>query len=212
MKSIPTRIALDPPDVSGEPSRETERTMDISQIVQLVCLAQQGDREAFGQLAEHFDDTVFWVALRRLRNRSEAREVAQDVFVQAMRKLGQLRQPERFAGWLKRIAVRMSINRATRRPLEAMPGPETFAGLASNPRAPLEDALRRERVGQVRDGLERLREVDRQTLLAFYFEGRSLKEMSLRFDSPIGTIKRRLHTARGRLRKELAGLQPAARS
>ncbi|MEX0702899.1 MAG: sigma-70 family RNA polymerase sigma factor [Planctomycetales bacterium] len=186
--------------------------MDTQRIVELVRLAQRGDREAFGQLVEHFDDTVFWIVLRRLRNRSEAREVAQEVFLRAMRKLGQLRQPERFAGWLRRIAVRMSINRATRRPLEAMPGPETFAGLASNPRAPLEDALRRERAGQVRDGLERLREVDRQTLLAFYFEGRSLKEMSVRFDSPIGTIKRRLHTARNRLRKELADLQPAART
>jgi len=46
-------------------------------------------------------------------------------------------------------------------------------------------------------------------LIAFYFESHSLKEMSDEFDSPIGTIKRRLHTARGRLRDELADLQPA---
>lgn len=208
------RLAAVPALISGrcQAGKPGESFMDTQRIVELVRLAQRGDREAFGQLVEHFDDTVFWIVLRRLRNRSEAREVVQDVFLRAMRKLDQLREPERFAGWLRRIAVRMSINRATRQPLEAMPGPETFAELAAKPQAPLDDALRRERAGQVRDGLERLKESDRQTLLAFYFEGRSLKEMSIRFDSPIGTIKRRLHTARSRLRKELADLQPVARA
>jgi RNA polymerase sigma-70 factor (ECF subfamily) len=57
--------------------------------------------------------------------------------------------------------------------------------------------------------LNRLGDIDRQTLWAFYFEGSSLKEMSDRFESPIGTIKRRLHTARGRLRDVIGGMQPA---
>ncbi|MEI8021607.1 MAG: sigma factor-like helix-turn-helix DNA-binding protein, partial [Schlesneria sp.] len=61
---------------------------------------------------------------------------------------------------------------------------------------------------QLWGGLKRLRSLDRQTLVAFYFEGQSLIEMSDRFRSPVGTIKRRLHTARIRLREELAHLQP----
>src|SRR5262249_1056426 len=52
-----------------------------------------------------------------------------------------------------------------------------------------------------------LRDLDRRTLVAFYFEGRSLQEMSAEFDSPVGTIKRRLHTARNRLRDKLSDLQ-----
>jgi hypothetical protein len=39
--------------------------------------------------------------------------------------------------------------------------------------------------------------------VAFYIHGRSLKEMSREFDTPIGTIKRRLHVARNRLRRHL---------
>ena len=46
--------------------------------------------------------------------------------------------------------------------------------------------------------------MDRETLVAFYVNGQSLVEMSDRFDSPVGTIKRRLHVARKRLAKELA--------
>ncbi len=47
-----------------------------------------------------------------------------------------------------------------------------------------------------------------ERLIAFYVEGQSLKEMSDEFASPIGTIKRRLHTARNRLREELTDDRP----
>ena len=183
--------------------------MDEQLMVTLVRRAQCGDREAFGQLAAQFEGTVFSTAMRRLRNRSEALEVTQDVFVQALRKLRQLREPERFAGWLRQIAVRMSINRAVRRPQETARGPETFNAVTSAPRTPLDDLLRNEQAQELWGGLERLRELDRKTLIAFYIKGQSLKEMSDEFESPIGTIKRRLHTARNRLKEELGELLPA---
>ncbi len=100
----------------------------------------------------------------------------------------------------------MSINHAVRRPKETARSPQTFDALKSTPETPLENLLRSEQAHQVRSGLQRLRELDRKTLIAFYFEGHSLKQMSDEFDSPIGTIKRRLHTARNRLRRELADL------
>lgn len=178
-----------------------------NEVLELVRDAQTGDRESFGRLAMRFEATVFAIVLRRLRNRSEAREVTQDVFLQVMRKLDQLREPERFVGWLKQIAVRMAINRAVRRPPEVSPGMETVVALKLDRANPLESLMQQEDAGRVRGGLSRLRDLDRQTLVAFYFEGRSLKEMSDQFDSPVGTIKRRLHTARNRLRDELVGSQ-----
>jgi RNA polymerase sigma-70 factor (ECF subfamily) len=183
--------------------------MQDTQLVTLVQLAQAGDREAFGTLVREFEPMVFRTVMRRLRNSAEAAEATQDVLVRALRKLNQLREPERFVGWLKRIAVRMSINRAVRRPSETMTAPEVFAGMSSVPHAPLDGLMRLERAHQVRSGLSRLRRLDRETLVAFYFEGQSLKEMSDRFESPIGTIKRRLHTARNRLKEALGDLQPA---
>ena len=51
------------------------------------------------------------------------------------------------------------------------------------------------------ESLERLKPIDRATLVAFYLRGRSLKQMSQEFETPIGTIKRRLHVARNRLKK-----------
>jgi RNA polymerase sigma-70 factor (ECF subfamily) len=183
--------------------------MNEQRLIALVRQARNGDREAFGELTTKFEPIVFAIVLRRLRNRSEAHEVTQDVFLQAMRKLPQLRDVERFAGWLRQIAVRMSINRVVRRPKESLRSPERLGSVESAPSSPLENLLRAEQAGRVRGGLARLRELDRRTLIAFYFEGHSLKQMSDEFNSPIGTIKRRLHTARSRLRDELVDLQTA---
>lgn len=181
--------------------------MDELQLVTLVTEAQNGSRDAFGELVVQFQSTVFATVMKRLHNHAEANEVTQDVFIQAMRKLTQLREPERFVGWVRQIAARMAINRAMRKPHELSCGPETFAGISSAPDSPLEGILRAEQAHQLHGCLDRLRSMDRDTLIAFYFEGQSLKQMSDSFDSPVGTIKRRLHTARNRLREELGDLQ-----
>ena len=51
--------------------------------------------------------------------------------------------------------------------------------------------------------LAELKPLDRQTLEAFYIRGHSLKQMSREFETPVGTIKRRLHVARNRLRQAM---------
>lgn len=181
--------------------------MELEDFLPLVLRAQAGDRDAFGQLAERFESTVFATALRRLRNHAEAAELTQDVFIQVLRKLPQLREPERFPGWIRRITVRLAINRTVRRPPTSAHDPEMLGNLDGDHCTPLESILTVEQAAHVWGGLKRLRELDRSTLVAFYFDGQSLVEMSDRFRSPVGTIKRRLHTARIRLREELAHLQ-----
>ena len=176
------------------------------QVVALVREAQAGDRVAFGRLFERFERHVFAVALRRLGDYNEAQELTQDVFVQAMQKIGQLREPQAFGGWLRAITHRMAINRAVRRGPDLPTEPETLEGNCVETATPLALVLEGERQTQVRAGLARLRDLDRATLVAFYVNGKSLIEMAHEFDAPVGTIKRRLHVARKRLAKEVEGL------
>jgi RNA polymerase sigma-70 factor (ECF subfamily) len=63
--------------------------------------------------------------------------------------------------------------------------------------------VRREAQDKLWRGLERLKAVDRATLVSFYIRGRSLKQMSREFETLVGTIERRLHVARNRLRRAL---------
>ncbi len=178
-------------------------------VAQLVCAAQRGDRQAFGELVTRYERAVYAAAYRRLGNHAEAQELCQEVFIQALRKIGQLRDPVCFGGWLRSIANRMAINRALRRAPVTAGGSAAFDSTCVEYETPLASVLTREREDQVHLGLGRLRAMDRDTLVAFYFDGCSLAEMSEEFDSPVGTIKRRLHTARKRLAKELEALAPA---
>ena len=93
----------------------THTTLRDMTVAQLVRAAQNGDRDAFGQLVTRFERAIYAIALRRLGNDAEAQELTQEVFVQALLRLDQLRAPERFGGWIRSITVRMAINRAVRR-------------------------------------------------------------------------------------------------
>jgi len=185
-----------------------EAKMEDTRMITLVRLAQTGDREAFGELVVAFEPTVYSVVMRRLRDASDARELTQEIFIRAMRKLVQLREPERFPGWLRQIAVRMSINRIIRRPKESTVASTTFDNVRADTNSPLDGVLKTEQAEQVWGGLRTLKELDRDTLIAFYIEGQSLAQMSDSFRSPIGTIKRRLHTARHRLKDAMGDFQP----
>ena len=187
----------------------TEASREKVLLAAQVRAAQMGSREAFGQLVERYQRSVYAVAMRRLRNHAEAQELVQEVFVQAMRKISQLREPECFGGWLRSITGRMAINRAVRRGCVISTDREVIEATCVDRRTPLGAALDNERAEQVRAGLERLRDLDRETLEAFYVRGQSLIEMADEFQSPIGTIKRRLHVARKRLARELEELAVA---
>lgn len=183
--------------------------MSWNEITVLVEKAKIGDREAFGELVVRFQNSVFAMALTRVRDPLEAQELAQDVFVHAMRKLPQLRDARCFAGWLRRITARMAINRLTRRGPLFGADPEMLDAIQANGRTPVEALEVGEAVGQLKQGLAQLKPLDRQTLEAFYLRGRSLKQMAREFEVPTGTIKRRLHVARQRLKDELQEIDPS---
>jgi RNA polymerase sigma-70 factor (ECF subfamily) len=179
--------------------------MSWDEIVALIERAQAGDRPAFGELVERFQPAVYAVALARLRDANEATELTQEVFIHAMTRLSQLRDPHCFVGWLRQITVRMAINRVTRKAPVQGATPEMLQNAPSSEQGPLDTLVRSEARAELWDGLEQLKPVDRATLVDFYIRGRTLKQMSREFETPVGTIKRRLHVARNRLKQALEG-------
>lgn len=193
--------------ISTNPATKNEPTTTGSpsapSVSQLVERAWRGDRGAFGTLYERYVRYVKTIALRILRSEADADEVCQEVFIQAMEKLSQLKDPACFGGWLGSIAHRKSLNHKAKRrcllvgdsPLLEYRGDETSL--------PAEQAIATEQARMVRANVKQLRPLDRTTLVAFYFQGQTLAEMSDQFDAPLGTIKRRLHVARKRLAQQI---------
>lgn len=182
--------------------------MNLTDLTILVQRAQTGDRQAYGVLVHRFYNIVYATALDRLRDRGEAQELAQDVFVHAMQKLPQLQDARCLGGWLRKITARMAINRLTRRARWVGADPEFLDVVEAKGQTADETCDTQEAIEQLKHGLARLKPLDRQTLEAYYLRGRSLKQMAKEFAVPTGTIKRRLHTARLRLKKELEKIDP----
>lgn len=184
-------------------SSSSSSTLAWSSVAALVERARDGDRDAYGELVEQFQRTVYAICLRRLGNACEALELTQEVFLHVMDRLDQLREPERFAGWLRQVTVRMAINRATRRVAPPSLEDEILESVSAYRAEPLLELIARERAARLWEALGELRTMDREALTAFYIRGLSLVEIAEELDVPVGTVKRRLHVARKRLKSAL---------
>ncbi len=182
-------------------------TFENLTLNQLVQAAQAQNRDAQSMLYQRYHAATVALAYRQLGNWDEAEELVQDVFIHAFERIGQLRVPEAFGGWLRQIVRRMAINRATRRRLAVSIEQETLEAVHGMENSPLDNVLDSEQRQQVQAGLNKLGTMDRATLEAFYIGGQSLIEMAESFEAPVGTIKRRLHVARKRLAREMEVLQ-----
>src|SRR5262245_47962508 len=91
----------------------------MESLVELVTRAQAGDVEAYGRLVERTQTMACAVARGVLRDAGLAEDAAQDSYLRAYRRLGELQDPAAFAGWLRRIVIGVALNlrRSQRRTL-----------------------------------------------------------------------------------------------
>ena len=128
-------------------------------------------------------------------------DVVQEAFISALGRLDDLRNPEAFPGWFRQI-VRTQAARIRRKRHEVPLEGGTYVAASDSPDKSAERAELRE---LVREALLNLPDVGRETTELFYFHEHSCSEISDMLSVPVGTVKRRLHDARKRLRGMLLG-------
>ena len=166
----------------------------ISSDADRVVRAQAGDRDAFASLVQAHERMAYAQAYHHLGNREEALDAAQDAFVQAFLRLNDLREPARFAGWMRQILRNVCRGRLrARRPVEPL---EAAAELET----PAPDLVAAERRQVIRAALECLSEETRLTLELFYLGGGSYREVAAAQEISVSTVRSRLRNARARLR------------
>jgi len=181
----------------------------VDELKTLVLLAQNGDRGAFGKLYENFWPTVYAISFRWLRNHSQAEDLCQCVFVQVMNKLTQLQNPSRFPGWIDKIIKRMALNHLQRHQRHISLEETVDLSLLSSEQSPLAALIKEEDAAAVRREAVKLGALHWKTVEDFYLRGLTIKQMARGGTSgriPIGTVKRRLYTARRRLERRLSAL------
>jgi RNA polymerase sigma-70 factor (ECF subfamily) len=174
---------------------------DVDQ--EIVAQSRDGDREAFAKLVQKYQSRVLTLAARILDNRSEAEDVAQDIFVKVFQSLHEFRGASRFSTWLYRITVNHCLNYIRRRTRQqqtlvtAEPEDWRRESPTSNPHRMLEQ---KERWALVQAKLQMLSPEYRAILLLRDFEGLSYEEIADVLQLEGGTVKSRLHRARMELK------------
>ena len=164
---------------------------------QLVIRAQKGDPDAFDQIAFDIVDRLYAIAYRILRNGPSAEDATQQALVSIWRQLPGLRDPDRFDAWAYRLLVNASYAEHRRRRRDAPPGSLTDGAADDDPYLSVHDRDQLER------GFQRLSAEQRAVLVLQHYLDLSHGEMADLLGIPIGTVRSRLHGARGALRAAL---------
>jgi len=190
---------------------ERERVEPVQSSQDLIDRAQQGDRDAFGELVAQHQHEVFTLAVRLMRDRDLAADVSQDAFIRAWRAIPNFRGDAKFSTWMHRITVntawthRSKQKRVRLDPLESM---------SSEPQATTLDPVR---AGEAVSASPRIEEALMQLSLSIRavvvlkdVYGWSHSEIADHLDISVTAAKVRLHRGRKELRHLLEGYQDGA--
>jgi RNA polymerase sigma factor (sigma-70 family) len=170
-----------------------------------VVAAAGGDRQAFARLVDATRGTVSAIALAVVGEVGASEDVAQEVYLAAWRRLGELRNPGSFLPWLRqttRFRARSWV-RWRRRAPSTDGGEDTLARLADPHDDPHQELARREEERLIREALAVLSDADREVLTLFYREGRSVRHVADLLDLGEAAVRQRLSRSRARLRGEV---------
>jgi RNA polymerase sigma-70 factor (ECF subfamily) len=157
-------------------------------------------REFEARLADS-SHLAFRVAYSVLRQRQDAEDVAQEAFLRAHRRRGQLRDRDRFRGWLVRMTFRLALDR--RRSDLRRAAREIETPLAVGPPRPDEVAVAAERAAKLWAAIDALPEKLRLVTVLAAIEGQSVTDVARLTGTPEGTVKSRLFDARKILAERL---------
>jgi RNA polymerase sigma-70 factor, ECF subfamily len=165
----------------------------------LVRAALAGDLRAFERLVERHRDVVFRVIARLLDDDAEAEDLTQDTFLRAFHRLERYRGDAPFRSWLLRIAHNTAVTYVThsgRVAAHSMDVAEEEGAGAVEAGSPAERLERRERRQRLDKKLKGLGRAHRTVLVLRDIEGLSYEEIARITESPVGSVKGRLHRAR----------------
>jgi RNA polymerase sigma-70 factor (ECF subfamily) len=151
--------------------------------------------EAFALLVEGSQHAVVGLALSRLHDVEDAKDAAQESFAIAWRRLRQLRDPAAFASWIKSIVASECSRRRRQR---------TFLSEADAPPASVDaDAHRIDYQSIIATALDTLPKGEQQVTVLFYYLGYTQPQIASLLRLKSGTVGKRLHSARLRIRRGL---------
>lgn len=179
---------------------------------ELVARTLDGEQQAFSELVEAYQTSVFNLTYRMLGNRGEAEDAAQEAFLRAYQHLKRYDPTRSFKTWLLSITSNYCIDRLRKRRLTWLSIDEPLPphpALNSDEPNPERAAVLNEREQAMQDLLAELAPDYRAAVVLKYWYDMSYAEIAETLDTTESAIKSRLYRARQMLADELrAGKAP----
>jgi RNA polymerase sigma-70 factor, ECF subfamily len=179
----------------------------------LVQAAQHGDKRAFAQLVEKYEQRVYNLARKMMRDQQDAEDILQETFISVYRHLSNFRGDSSFSTWLYRIATNASLMklRGRKEPPLSLDEPIESNGNGALPHeiadwgiTPEEALLSSETRAQMDVAITALPELLRAVFVLRDIEGLSVQETADVLNISVPNVKTRLHRARLMLRETLS--------
>ena len=176
--------------------------MNTGSLESLILRSREGDENAYGVIVRRFQDMAVGYGYSILRDFQLAEDAAQEAFLEAYRNLEKLREPAAFPGWFRRIVFKQCDRLIRGKSIATVPldAAREQAGREPDQSDELEQ---REMKDRVLDAVDALPENERAAATLYYIGGYSQAEIGEFLGAPVTTVKKRLHTARSRLREML---------
>jgi RNA polymerase sigma-70 factor (ECF subfamily) len=165
--------------------------------------AAEGDPDAVREIVERFQGPLLDLGVRILRDRGEAEDLSQEVFLRVWKEAANFKATGSLKGWVFRIASNLALNRLRRARLPLAPEPDAGPGAGLDPS---ERLAARERARAVREAVESLPETQRLAVVLLRFEGLSYGEIAQALDLSGSAAASLIHRAHEALREKLRGL------
>jgi RNA polymerase sigma factor (sigma-70 family) len=165
----------------------------------LVVRWQRGDREAFVQIVELWERSLFFYIRRLVSSEADAWEMLQETWLKLLRTLKSLRDPQTLPAFLYAIARNTANSHLRTRKCETEQYPELIPDEDS-----LNDLTAFDKADQLHHALDQLPFPPREALTLFFLQDLTLEEVAALLGVPLGTVKSRLHYAKLALRTILS--------
>lgn len=161
----------------------------------------------FESVYEAFSRMVYWTAYGTLKSESDAMDVSQEVFIRVIRNIKKLENlnEAQLKSWLYRVTVNLCIDGKRRSKHEVVADELPETGVTSDEELPEAAALNREQKRLVREAVDALPDIYRETVTLHYFSGLAYEEIAALQGVSEGTIKSRMSRAKARLLEALKG-------
>ena len=178
----------------------------------MVQAVLDGDVNAYQALVERYERRIYHVAYGMVRNQEDAREIAQEAFVKAFKKLDSFRLESKFYTWICRITMNLCIDHHRRMKhrrhseYDDQRSSTSSGGvieLASRRDDPSANVARKHLRARIMAAFDKLPDDQRQVMVLRELEDMAYKEISEVLDIPEGTVMSRLYYARRKLQQLL---------